>query len=134
MKNLILITILSLFIFATGGCKSGLSPDSVTVDNPATVEQLVDAVMADEAAWKGKKVAVAGRPSSSSKGSSGYKMTLKSKDDPDAKVYVGCDGEGELPDNKELYDKDTNWVFEGEVEGKFAKDRVILINCKPIKK
>ena len=52
MKNKVLVAIISVFITITVGCQSGISPDSVTVDNPATVEQIVESVMADEEAWK----------------------------------------------------------------------------------
>lgn len=93
---------------------SNLKPEDISLDKPVPADELRNAVFGDEAAWKGKEVAVTGEYNghSTSKLSSGDKYSINVQSAPQ-KVVVKCDGRVAPPED--LKEKRKDRVFKGTV-------------------
>lgn len=129
MKNLILITTISIFTFMFGACGGGnLSPESVDPNNPVSVNDLVSATAKDDAGWEGKKASVTGYAGGKSTSGNKYTITIRNDKEANFDKTVVCIGEGEVP--ADLMKKNENWIYTGTV-GRIEKDkRVELNNCE----
>lgn len=93
---------------------SNLKPEEIDLKKPVPAEELRNAVFGDEAAWKGKEVAVIGEYNghSTSKLESGDKYSLNVQIGPQ-NVVINCDGRTAPP--QDLKDRRTDRVFKGTV-------------------
>lgn len=112
---------------------SDLKPEAISVDKPVPAEELRNAVFGDEAAWKGKEVAVIGEYNghSTSKLQSGDKYSINVQIAPQ-KVAIKCDGRIAPPED--LKDKRKDRVFKGTVKDvNKAWQQVTLEPCEVVK-
>jgi hypothetical protein len=112
---------------------SNLKPDEISIDKPVPAEELRNAVMGNEAAWKGKEVAVMGEYNghSTSKLDSGDKYSINVQSAPQ-KVVIKCDGRIAPP--ADVKDKRKDRVFKGTVKDvNKAYQQVYLEPCEVIK-
>jgi hypothetical protein len=112
---------------------SSLKPEDINLDKPVPAEELRNAVMGNEAAWKGKEVAVIGEYNghSTSKLDSGDKYSLNVARGPQ-NVPIKCDGRVAPP--ADVKDKRKDRVFKGTVKDvNKAFQQVYLEPCEVIK-
>jgi uncharacterized membrane protein YcgQ (UPF0703/DUF1980 family) len=128
MKNIILITVISLVIFALAGCgktsentntattqnTSGkantaptkseepaakmLKPADVSPDQAVKVIELVDSIAADKEGWKGKEIVVTGFVNSTSSSGPQQLVTLTNDKAATQSKVVNCIFQGKMPD------------------------------------
>lgn len=112
---------------------SNLKPVDISLDKPVPADELRNAVFGDEAAWKGKEVAVTGEYNghSTSKLSAGDKYSINVQSAPQ-KVVIKCDGRVAPPEDVKEKRKDR--VFKGIVASiNKSWQQVTLEPCEVIK-
>jgi hypothetical protein len=124
MKKIILLTVISLGIFAFAGCGSTAEKGNTTEKAntgavAVKVDELVNSAIADKDAWMGKEVAVTGyvMMTSNAEGQSGYNMSLvKDKDSRNSETgnSVSCTVQAGVP-------KDEVVLKTVEVKGKIKR-------------
>ncbi len=131
MKNIILITTISIFALIFGACGAGgLSPESVDPDSPVSVNDLVSATAKDDAGWEGKKASVTGYAGGKSTSGNKYTITIRNDKEASFEKKVVCMGEGEVP--ADLMKKNDNWIYTGTI-GQVEKDKRVELNDCVIK-
>ena len=129
MKKLNVSLVISLFVLVFTGCPGGgLSPDSADPNNPASVNELVAAVSADEAAWKDKKVSATGYVGGKSTSGRKYTLTIRHDKESGFEKTITCVGEGEVP--ADIMSKNDNWIFTGTVGQVEKGKRAQLDSCE----